>query len=207
MQRYGKASSKPQSRRPWWPQFVRQAISNQGLSVSTPAKDQAAGSSEGPSEAVLQATRTWAAPQVPAHLNREYRADGVCRVLSLDGGGAKGFYTLGALDALEQMLVCPLYKRFELIFGTSTGAIIAALLALGCDVETIHETYKSYVPTIMGKDSPEEKSTALKQLAGEVFKDAKFTDVKTGIGIVATKWLTERPDLAPEKRTPRGLLF
>lgn len=161
--------------------------------MNTPAKNQAAGASQGPGEAVVQATGTWTAPQVPAHLNREYQADGLCRVLSLDGGGAKGFYTLGALHALEQMLGCPLYKRFDLIFGTSTGAIIAALLALGCDVEKIHETYKKYVPTIMGKDSPEEKSAALKQLAGEVFKDAKFTEVKTGIGIVATKWLTERP--------------
>jgi patatin-like phospholipase/acyl hydrolase len=135
----------------------------------------------------------WQVPELPGHLTREYRDDGLCRILSLDGGGAKGFYTLGALHALEALVACPLYKRFDLIFGTSTGAIIAALLALGCDVETIHKIYKKHVPDIMGKDSPEDKSAALNKLAGEVFRDAKFTDVKTGIGIVATKWLTERP--------------
>src|SRR5574343_1047442 len=34
---------------------------------------------------------------------------------------------------------------------------------------------------------------ALKKLAAEVFGDATFNDVKTGIGIVTAKWLTERP--------------
>ena len=53
------------------------------------------------------------------------------RFLSLDGGGAKGFYTLGVLREIEAMLGQGLYERFDLIFGTSTGAIIAALLALG----------------------------------------------------------------------------
>jgi patatin-like phospholipase/acyl hydrolase len=57
--------------------------------------------------------------------------DRPCRILSLDGGGAKGFYTLGVLREIEGMIKCPLFERFDLIFGTSTGAIIAALLALG----------------------------------------------------------------------------
>ena len=53
-----------------------------------------------------------------------------CRILSLDGGGAKGFYTLGVLKEIEAVLGQPLHERFDLIFGTSSGAIIAALLAL-----------------------------------------------------------------------------
>ncbi len=42
-------------------------------------------------------------------------------VLSLDGGGAKGFYTLGVVAEIEAMLGQPLHTRFDLIFGTSTG--------------------------------------------------------------------------------------
>ena len=61
----------------------------------------------------------------------EHRTDGICRVLSLDGGGAKGFYTLGVLKEIEGMLKSPLYRRFDLVFGTSTAAIIASLIALG----------------------------------------------------------------------------
>ena len=57
------------------------------------------------------------------------------RVLTLDGGGAKGFYTLGVLKEIEAMVGCPLHQKFDLVFGTSTGAIIASLIALGHDVD------------------------------------------------------------------------
>ena len=40
-----------------------------------------------------------------------------CRVLSLDGGGAKGFYTLGVLKEIEAMVKGPLCESFDLIFG------------------------------------------------------------------------------------------
>ncbi len=86
-------------------------------------------------------------------LTAVYQNDGLCRILSLDGGGAKGFYTLGVLKEIEGMLKCPLYKRFDLVFGTSTGAIIASLIALGYEVEEIHKLYKEHVPKVMKADS------------------------------------------------------
>lgn len=118
---------------------------------------------------------------------------GLFRILSLDGGGAKGFYTLGVLKEIEGMLGCRLHERFDLVFGTSTGSIIGALIALGYSVEEIHTLYKKYVPEIMQAKSAAEKSAALARLGSEVFKDAKFDAVKTGIGIVATRWVIERP--------------
>jgi patatin-like phospholipase/acyl hydrolase len=51
----------------------------------------------------------------------EDKPTSVCRILSLDGGGAKGFYTLGVLREIEGMLGSRLHERFDLIFGTSTG--------------------------------------------------------------------------------------
>jgi predicted acylesterase/phospholipase RssA len=45
----------------------------------------------------------------------------------------------------------------------------------------------------MALKTPGEKSARLKVLADEIFGDKKFEDVKTGIGIVATKWLNDRP--------------
>src|SRR3954452_4446102 len=75
------------------------------------------------------------------------------RVLTLDGGGAKGFYTLGALREIEGMVGSTLDKRFDLIFGTSTGAIIAALLALGRSIDDIHDLYKTHVVTVMAEKS------------------------------------------------------
>ena len=116
-----------------------------------------------------------------------------CRILSLDGGGAKGFYTLGVLKEIEAMLGQPLHERFDLIFGTSTGAIIAALLALGHSIDDILSLYKKHVPSVMGRRTRAGRSAALAQLAREVFGDKTFKDVKTGIGVVATRWEFEKP--------------
>ena len=53
------------------------------------------------------------------------------------------------------MLKCPLYKRFDLVFGTSTGAIIASLIVLGYEIDEIHELYKKHVPKVMKiEDAP-----------------------------------------------------
>ena len=126
-------------------------------------------------------------------LTAKYQRDDLCRILSLDGGGAKGFYTLGVLKEIEAMLKCPLYKRFDIVFGTSTGAIIASLIALGYEVDEIHDLYKKHVPTVMAARFAPGKSAALEKLTNEVFHDKTFEDVRTGIGIVATKWIIERP--------------
>ena len=115
------------------------------------------------------------------------------RVLALDGGGAKGFYTLGVLSEIEAMVGCPLHQKFDLIYGTSTGAIIASLIALGYSVDAIHDLYRRHVPAVMSQTKREAKSAALKKLADEVFGQKTFADVKTGIGVVAARWLTERP--------------
>ncbi len=115
------------------------------------------------------------------------------RVLTLDGGGAKGFYTLGVLKEIEAMIGCPLHQKFGLVFGTSTGAIIASLIALGHSVDTILDMYREHVPAVMSHKTVSTRSAALKKLANEVFAGATFGDVKTGIGVVAAKWLNERP--------------
>lgn len=123
----------------------------------------------------------------------EFSAERPCRILSLDGGGAKGFYTLGVLREIEGMVKCPLHEKFDLIFGTSTGAIIAALLALGKSVKEISEFYEKSVPLVMAPQGRAKKSAALAALGEAVFKKAMFTDMKTGVGIVTTRWVIERP--------------
>lgn len=124
---------------------------------------------------------------------KQFSAENPCRILSLDGGGAKGFYTIGVLREVEAMIGCPLHEKFDLIFGTSTGSIIASLLALGKSVNEISKLYEKHVPTIMQKKSASEKSAALATLGDEVFEDKTFNDMKTGVGVVATRWVIERP--------------
>ena len=67
---------------------------------------------------------------------------GVKRILALDGGGVKGVLTLGMLKALEDELRrrahgaadFRLSDYYDLIGGTSTGAIIATALSLALKV-------------------------------------------------------------------------
>ena len=115
------------------------------------------------------------------------------RVLSLDGGGAKGFYTLGVLEEIEAMTKRPLCACFDLIYGTSTGAIIAALLARGETVKTVRSLYEKHVPTIMNETNTASRTRALHALARGVFKDERHDVFKTRVGIVATNWNDERP--------------
>ena len=117
----------------------------------------------------------------------------VLRVLALDGGGAKGFYTLGVLKEIEAMVGCPLHQKFNLVFGTSTGAIIASLIALGHSIDSILGLYRKHVPAVMSQKNAPLRSQALKRLASEVFGNATFSDVQTGVGIVTARWLTETP--------------
>jgi predicted acylesterase/phospholipase RssA len=120
--------------------------------------------------------------------------DSTCRILALDGGGAKGFYSIGVLNQLEALLGGqPLATKFDLIYGTSTGAIIASLLALGKTVKEVHTLYAEHVPKIMGVRFARPRTRELEALAKEVYGDLKFDAVKTGIGIIAARWREEKP--------------
>ena len=116
-----------------------------------------------------------------------------CKILSLDGGGSKGFYTIGVLREVEAVLPKPLHETFDLMFGTSTGAIIAALLALGNSVQEVHRLYSEHIPTIMRARTRTAKSRALHEVGKKVFGYSGFDAVLTNLGIVSTKWEIETP--------------
>lgn len=111
----------------------------------------------------------------------------------MDGGGAKGFYSLGALKEIEAIAGCRLSDKFDLIYGTSTGSIIAALLALGNSVDEIEALYRKHVVSIMKRWLPSKRTAALESLAADVFQQLKFDAFKTNVGIVGTRWTEERP--------------
>ncbi len=115
------------------------------------------------------------------------------KILVLDGGGSKGIYTLGILYELELKLGSPLCYHFNLIYGTSTGSIIGSLIAMGKTISEIKEIYLKYIPLIMSGGSKKTKSTRLKFLGDEIFKDVTFESLKTDIGIVALNYDTQNP--------------
>lgn len=63
------------------------------------------------------------------------------RVLSLDGGGIRGAFIASCLAELQQHVDKPLVEYFDLIAGTSTGGIIATLMASGVPIEVIKDIY------------------------------------------------------------------
>jgi len=121
-------------------------------------------------------------------------------ILSIDGGGAKGFYSLGFLRELEAALGCSLASHFHAIYGTSTGAIIASQLALGKSATAVLELYTENVPGILGAWGARGKTAKLKAVSKELYKDVRWSDFKTRIGIVATNWTNERPLVFKNKK-------
>ncbi len=115
------------------------------------------------------------------------------RILTLNGGGSKGVYTLGVLNELEKLLGSPLHQHFDLIYGTSTGAIITSLLSLGKDIKVIEKKYFELIPDIMGCWTKSGKSKALKNHAENIFEGKRFDSFLTRTGIVAMNYDYQRP--------------
>ena len=63
---------------------------------------------------------------------QQYAAPGgTFNVLSLDGGGTRGIYSAQLLACIEEATDAPIAELFNLIAGTSTGAIVAGAAATG----------------------------------------------------------------------------
>lgn len=94
-------------------------------------------------------------------LTERLKSAGPKRILALDGGGIKGAMTLGFLEKIEKILQkkhgnkdLRLCDYFDLIGGTSTGSIIAALLAIGKNISSIREMYSEMGGEIFEDDRP-----------------------------------------------------
>jgi patatin-like phospholipase/acyl hydrolase len=80
------------------------------------------------------------------------------RILSLDGGGIRGCLSLGYLAEIEAIVrkqlnndKAVLSDYFDLIGGTSTGALIATMLAMGKEVEEVRDIYKKVGTKVFSK--------------------------------------------------------
>src|SRR5215212_3145049 len=70
------------------------------------------------------------------------------RILSIDGGGVRGIIPPVALAALERVTGRPAREQFDLIAGTSTGAVIAGALAAGIPAERLVSLYRRRGPEL-----------------------------------------------------------
>lgn len=64
-------------------------------------------------------------------------------ILSIDGGGMRGAISVAMLAELEVLTGKPAYELFDMVVGTSTGAIIAAGLGVGLSAaELLERVYR-----------------------------------------------------------------
>jgi hypothetical protein len=145
---------------------------------------------------------------------------GAKRILSLDGGGVRSMLTLGMLKPLEDELrrraggdsAFRLSDYYDLIGGTSTGAILASGLALGLSVDDLTEFYMRLGPDLFGRSAgdgifeqtrfdPARLRRALQGVLGT--KTLGSEDLKTGFVIYAKRlddgaaWVVANHPLGP----------
>jgi hypothetical protein len=132
------------------------------------------------------------------------------RILSLDGGGTRGIITVAFLERLESMLrerygAGPEFRLadyFDLIGGTSTGAVIATALALGMSTAEVKRFYLEFVPfafrtrfwRIAGLFAKYETDALMKQIRDQVGdRTIESPDLRTGLAIMTKRMDTGAP--------------
>jgi uncharacterized protein len=149
-------------------------------------------------------------------------AVGPKRILALDGGGLRGVLTLGMLKRVETLLrqrfgddpAFRLCDYFDLIGGTSTGAIIAAALALGMSVDEVHGHYLRLGNAVFKKSiwrlgvvrqryDAADVARALKSVYGD--RTLGSPDLRTGLLVMSKRLDTGSP--WPLTNHPQGKYF
>lgn len=131
------------------------------------------------------------------------------RVLSLDGGGVRGYLSARILRSIELLLNehfredVPLGRRFDLIVGTSTGGIIALALAMGKPAKEVVSFYEKHLKNIFGSRHkakygswifrPFYKPAPLHAALDEFFEGATLHDVTTDVCITAVSLQNAMP--------------
>jgi hypothetical protein len=141
--------------------------------------------------------------------NRHIFGPGPKRILSIDGGGVRGVISLTFLAEIEKILRrrsnnpnLVLSDYFDLIGGTSTGAIIATGLALGYTVGHMINLYrtlsdkgfqKTGIFSFGGILAPKFRQEALTEVIAENIHDETLgsEQLRTGLAIVAKRLDTE----------------
>ncbi|MRJ03082.1 MAG: patatin-like phospholipase family protein [Epsilonproteobacteria bacterium] len=128
----------------------------------------------------------------------------IFRILSLDGGGIRGYLTISILERIEKGLNrfygddLPIGQRFDLIVGTSTGGIIATALALGKSARETRELYENLVqkifrPHYKGIIKPKYNQNLLRKYLLEIVGEKTFFDLQTHLCLTSVDIATAKP--------------
>ncbi len=76
------------------------------------------------------------------------KPEGKRLIISVDGGGARGYITLHCLGKLEELTRRPCCEIFDFYTGTSAGSLIAAGLAVGMNAQTLLSIFRNRIPEV-----------------------------------------------------------
>lgn len=105
------------------------------------------------------------------------------KLLCIDGGGIRGIFAIAILQALEEEVGHPIGELFDVVAGTSTGAIIAASVSLNKNMKEINESYKHYGGKIftrqakVGLFKSVYSDRALRHLLKNAFGEVELKDI------------------------------
>lgn len=115
------------------------------------------------------------------------------RILSLSGGGIRGIFQATFLEKISNDLTQPFYENFDLICGTSTGAIVGLAIANGIDLKLINNIYKEKGELIFKKglfagiqQGPIYNQDVLKNELVKVFSNKQLKDSKTKVLVTSS---------------------
>ncbi|CAN8003372.1 unnamed protein product, partial [Ixodes hexagonus] len=100
------------------------------------------------------------------------------RVLCLDGGGIRGLIIIQMLVAMEAVVGCPVLDCFDWVAGTSTGGVLALLLACGKTPRQCLQLYFSLKDKVFIGNRPHDADSLEKFLQREMGEDTLMTDIK-----------------------------
>ncbi len=90
------------------------------------------------------------------------------KVITMDGGGMRGLYTIKIMQAVEDRLNGKISDHAQVIAGTSTGSILSFGLAENKALETLEDLYKNH--------------------GREIFSQTTWEMIETGDGLYASKY-------------------
>jgi hypothetical protein len=133
------------------------------------------------------------------------------RILSIDGGGVRGFLAAGILANIEDYLNramnenLPLGARFDFIAGTSVGGLLALGLAAGNKASDLRELLRELIPAVFGAQnrrwklawlkSPRYHAQPLAQELMKLFGERTMADLTTDACITSVSLIDAKPKL------------
>lgn len=131
------------------------------------------------------------------------------RVLSIDGGGVRGFLAASILANIETYLNdatghrTALGQRFDLISGTSAGGLIALGLGMGRTAGEVRDLFVRLVPAVFGNTNrrsawsrpkrPRYHSHPLQRALLQFFGDATLADLVSDVCVTSVSLIDAKP--------------